>query len=266
MSAEVTVDPLEEVIETGGEGGQGEGGEGGQQQQQPAAEPTAMERAVEELTRTQSLIAQGLQRQQEPQQKPLTPEQEAEFWAIYNPEASDKEFMRKFFRLNPEATDEEIKQARELFAAVQQGFVRQSVKGAKNYVDYIVSQIRREYEPALRYMEEARAEKTRDRFFTDYPVLKEKKFEKVIAAAAQGLANKDFESESHYFKALAESAAETIKGIIPDFELGKQTQKPAGQPKLNRTSQGGGGGAGKGRQSAEDQSGDQSADIFSDDD
>ena len=265
MSAEAeTLDPIEEIID--GAIGSDEQQQQTQEPEQKVTEPTAMEKAVEELARSQKTIVEGLSRRQEPEQKQLTPEQEAEFWAIYNPEASDKEFMRKFFRLNPEATEDEIKQARGLFAEVQKGLVRQSVKGAKNYVDYLVKQIRAEYEPALRYMDDARAKETRDSFFEAYPALKEKKFEKVIAASAQSLANRDFADKNEYFKALADNAAEAIKGLIPEFELSKPQKQPAGQPKLNRTSVGGGGGAGKGRSTVADDSGDASAEIFADDD
>lgn len=229
-------------------------------------EPNAMESALAELARSQKTIVERLDQKPTQKDEKMTPEQEAEFWAIYDPEATNKEFMRKWFRMNPEATEDEIKEAREMFKDVQRGLVKQSVKGAKNYVDHMIDRIRAEYEPALKFVETARAEATRGRFFKDYPVLKEKKYEKILAAAAVGLSNKEFNDEPSYFKALAESAAEAVKGIVPDFDLGKPQTPPAGKPKLNRTHAGGGGGAGSGRSTAADTSGDQSAEIFDEND
>ena len=264
MSAAVGEEVIDDLLEqTPPDEGQGGGAPAGEEETPP--EPTAMERAVEELTKTQKTILERVNAPKEIEPVKRTPEQEAEFWAVFDPEATDKEFMRKFFRMNPEATDDEVKQARDIFAMVQKGLVKQSVMGSKRYVDHIVEQVRAEYAPALKYMEEARAEATRTKFFGDYPALKEKKYEKIIAASAQSLANAEFADEPSYFKALAELAAGTIKGIIPEFDLGKQPEPAGKAPKLNRTRVGGGGGAGKGKSSTEDST-DDSDSVFGEDD
>ncbi len=224
--------------------------------------PDELKEALTELTRTQQTILERTAPKEVVQE--LTPEQKAEFWAVYDPEKSDKEFFKKWFRMNPDATPEEIKDVKNLFASVQDGIVRQSVKGSRNYMDHALQQLRDEYAPLRQFVEDARAEKTRERFFSEFKTLNEPKFEKIIQITARGLAEKTFDDEKAYFKALAEGVAEVVKGVDPTFELGKP-QQPAGKaPKLPRTSVGGGGGAGKGA-SAPIESTDDSADIFADD-
>jgi hypothetical protein len=223
-------------------------------------EPTELQTALAELTKTQKTILERTA----PAEKvaELTPEQKKEFWAVYDPESSDKEFFKKFFRMNPDATSEEIAGVKGLFAAVQEGLVKQSIKGSRNYFDHALEQLKQEYAPLREFVDQVRAEKTRERFFSEYKTLNEPKFEKIIQITARSLAEKTFDDEKSYFKALAEGVAETIKGVNPDFDLGKQ-QQPAGKaPKLPRTSVGGGGGAGRG--TAKVESTDDSADIFED--
>ncbi len=229
----------------------------------PQQQPDEMRTALADLAKTQKTI---LERTEKRDEKPpeMTAEQKAEFWAVYDPEKSDKEFFQKWFRLNPDATAEEKETVKGLFASVQEGLVRQSVKGSKNYTDYQLEQIKQEFAPIRAYVEEARAEATRGRFFKGYPTLNETKFEKIIQITARQLAEKNFADEKEYFKTLAEGVAETIKGVDPTFDLGKQ-QQPAGKaPKLPRTSVGGGGGAGKGRTSEVPQAEDHASEVLDD--
>lgn len=204
-----------------------------------------LEAAMAELAGTVKQIAQ-------PKEAPVPPptkEQIAEFWAVYDPESTDKEFFKKWFRLNPDATQEEIQQAKELFAGVQKGLMRQAVTAAQNYIKIARQEIDQEYGPLKEYVQTAQKEATRGRFFGEYPALNDKKFNKIIDATARSLDNKTFDSEEDYFKALAEGAAGSIKDILPDFDLGAKPTtktKPGSTPKLPRTSAGGGGGAGKG--------------------
>lgn len=195
----------------------------------------------------------------------LTPEQTAELWAVYNPEATRKDFMRKFFRLNPEATPEEIAEARELFADMHKGLVRQSIVGAKNLLDMEIAKLRDEFKPVMEYMSTQRAETTRKTFYSMYPALEDPKYQKVVSAVARTLADKQYDSEAAYFTALAESAAETIKGVLPEFDLGAAPQQtktnPGTTPKLPRTRVGGTGGTGGGVSKKEP---DDSSDIFED--
>jgi hypothetical protein len=184
----------------------------------------------------------------EPTAPPPTEAEIAEFWKVYDPEQSDKEFYQKWFRLNPDATPEEKQQVKELFAAVQRGLMLQSVTATRNYLKMARAEIDREYGPLKEYVEEQRREATRSRFYDGYPALQDAKFQKIIDATARTLDGKTFADESAYFKALAEGAADSIKAILPDFDLGAKTEKqtPGKTPRLPRTSAGGGGGAGKG--------------------
>jgi hypothetical protein len=183
-----------------------------------------------------------------PTTPPPTPEEIAEFWKVYDPESSDKEFFKKWFRLNPEATVEEVQAVKELFAGVQKGLMRQSVTATQNYIKMMRDEIDRDYGPLREYVEEQKREATRGRFYGAYPALDETKYQKIIDATARALDNQTFADEGAYFKALAEGAADSIKAILPDFDIGARptTKTPGKTPKLPRTSAGGGGGAGKG--------------------
>ena len=189
---------------------------------------------------------------QEPKKEtapPPTPEEIAEFWAVYDPEGTDKEFFRKFGRFPADTPPEEIQAFKELFGGMQKGLMKQAVTAARNYISVAREEIDKEYGPLREFVEEQKREATRGRFYSEYPTLQEKKFNKIIDATARTLDGKSFASEGEYFKALAEGAAEAIRDILPEFDLGaKPTTKttPGKTPKLPRTSVGGGGGAGKG--------------------
>ena len=186
-------------------------------------------------------------------EKELTQDQKDELWAVYNPKKDKPDFMRKFFRLNPEATLEEEKEAEDLFKSMQTGLMRQAVTGARNLMQIELAKRDEQLASLQEYVSKQNAEQTKSRFYSQYEGLSESRYAKVIAATAKELATQTFKDESSYFKALAEGAAETIKGIIPEFVLGAgQTNKnkSAGtSPRLPRTSAGGTGGAGGGGRS-----------------
>lgn len=184
---------------------------------------------------------------QEAKEPEMSEEEKTEFWAIYKPDATRKDFFQKWFRMNPDHTPEELKEAQEMWADVQKGLVRQSVVGARNIMQSEMAKLREEYAPIVEYYQTARAEATRGRFHSSFPALEDDRFGPVLQAVAGTLAQREFANEAEYFKVLAESTAEAIKKLIPDFDLGVVPNKPAGKtPKLPRTSAGGGGGAGGG--------------------
>jgi hypothetical protein len=209
-------------------------------------ETDELKSALAELTKT---VQTGFAKpKEEGKEAELTEEQKEEFWAIYNPEKSQKDFFKKWFRLNPEATQEELDEVKALWADAQKGLVRQAVVGSRNITMSEIEKLRAELKPALDYYSTAKAAETRTRFYDSYPSLKDEKYEKVVAATARTLADKSYDTEEEYFKDLAEKSAEAIKGLIPTFDLGaKPKQKPTGTtPRVPRTSVGGTGGTGAG--------------------
>ena len=233
-----------------------EGVENQQAGQEPATKVAApdpnaeMRAAIAELGgQVGQFIEAAKPRQQE---AVLTDEQKAELWAIYDPEKTNKDFMRKFFRMNPDATPEEVAEAKGMFRDMQQGLVRQAIVGSRNLYQQELAKLREEYAPLKTYVEQQRAVQTKDRFYSEFEALKDPRYEKVVAASARMLSSQTFASEKEYFKALAESAADAIKGLVPDFDLGakpQQTQsRNANTPRLPRTSAGGTGGSGGGGQ------------------
>ncbi len=223
----------------------------------PTTEPTAPAEPTEpepqdDLRAAMTELAGTVKRIAEPPPAaapPPTAAEIAEFWAVYDPEQSNKDFFKQWFRLNPDATQEEVDNAKALFAGVQKGLMKQSVTATQNYLKQMRAEIDQEYAPLRDYVQTAQRREIRSRFDGEYPALKEAKFNKIIDATARSLDGKTFADESEYFKALAEGAADSIRAILPEFDLGARPTtktKPGQTPKLPRTSAGGGGGAGKG--------------------
>lgn len=188
------------------------------------------------------------------EEAPMSEDDQRKLWAIYNPEETQKDFMRKFFRMQPEATEDDVKAARELFSAMQNGLVRQSVVGARNLFTMELQKLRDEYAPMAQYFRDAKARELQTDFFAAFPALGEKnedgspRFMTAVRMAAQDLAQQTFADRPSYFKALAERAAGIVSGIIPGFALGAtpKTKSSTTTPRLPRTSAGGTGGTARG--------------------
>jgi hypothetical protein len=228
--------------------------------EEPAAAPPQtkddLREAMAELARTvQKREATAAQPTATPE---MTPEQKAELWGVWDPQKADPDFFRKWLRLNtdmdPAELERAIREYQPLFAQMQQGLVKQSIIGARNLMQIELARLREELTPMQEFVSSAKAEATRSRFFTRYPSLNnvddttgQNRFARVIDATARLLADQTFESEDHYFKALADGAAEAIKGLVPEFDLGAKPPKPAvTSPRLPRTRVGGTGGTAAG--------------------
>ena len=182
---------------------------------------------------TKAVTTMASKREEPAKEEKLTPEQEEERWAVYNPGKTKPDFYKKFFRLAPEATEEDLKELRDLFDDMQRGFVKQSVTGAKNLFDVELKKIQAKIAEIDGYVSEAQTEKIRTQFYGGYPALDKPEYKKIVSLTAAALDPKDYKTNEDYFKALAERAAETIKGVLPTFELGaeeKGTKKPSGTP------------------------------------
>lgn len=219
----------------------------------PAA-PDPMKAAMAELAQTMKGLATPKTVERQP-----TKEEIDEFWGVYNPEKTNPDFFKKWMRLqadmDPNEAQTSIAERKALFAEMQQGLVKQSLIGSRNLMQQELAKIREEFAPMNDYVSQQRAEATRSRFFESYPALATKteegklQFASLIDATARVLSDrKDFQNEEQYFKALAESAAGTIKGVLPTFDLGAKPQPKSAMtsPRLNRSSAGGTGGSGGG--------------------
>lgn len=206
-----------------------------------------------------------------PQQQGLTDDEKAEFWAVYNPEKHDPKFLQKFFRMSEDMDTEQLAEVRALFSNLQEGLVKQSVTSARNLMQVELQRLREEFAPARDYASQAAAEGTRNRFYSTYDALGEKnasgglRYQKIIDATARQLATQTFDSEAHYFKALADGAAEAIQGVLPEFDLGAGRRRTNGTtPRLPRTSVGGTGGTSGGKQAALSVKGDATDEFLND--
>lgn len=187
---------------------------------------------------------------------PMSEADQKKLWAIYDPEETQKDFMQKFFRLNPEATPEERAEAKAMFKNMQEGLVRQSIVGSRNLFQSELQKMRDEFSPLMTHYREVKAKELQTNFFKAYPALGEQdeatgsfRYMTAVRLAAQDLATSTFDSEPKYFKALAEKAAGIVSGIVPGFVLGDSKTKPKSStttPRLPRTSAGGTGGAARG--------------------
>lgn len=255
-------DGLDDVLDEGK--GQGES----QQQKKEGvggAPNDDLRSAMAELAGTVKTLAAP-----KPEKEPeFTQEQKNEFWAVYDPEKSNKDFMKKWFRLNPEATQEEIDEVKGMWKGVQEGLVKQAVVGSRNLMQIELTKRDERLAKLEEYYGQQQAKETRARFTEKYPALSDARYAKVLTATAKDLSSGEYKDEASFFKALAEGAAETIKGIIPEFDLGATqttTKKSAGtSPRLPRTSVGGTGGTGGGKQGALSVKGD-ATDEFLDED
>lgn len=207
---------------------------------QPSAGGDDLKAALAELTRGVQSLAQP--KQQEPAQ--LTPEQRAQLFAVYSP---DEEFKRHFLGLD-ETVDPKISEAKlAQFAKMQEGLVKQAVVTARHLLMRELAPQFEQLNPIREYVSQQEAKERQSRFYEKYETLKSPQYQKVVNAIAPTLAAKEFKDEDEFFKALAEGAAEHIRGLIPEFSLESKQQKPAGQTlRLPRTSVGGTGGAGAG--------------------
>lgn len=228
-----------------GKGGTGEGDEG-----KPAPTDETKEALAE--------LARHVQRVTAPKEEPkvLSEDEKEEMWGVWNPTKTDPDYFRKFLRLNtdmePAEVERAVKEFLPLFKEMQKGLVRQAVVGARNLYTMDIDKLREELKPLHEYVSGQRAEATRNRFESTYESLADPKYKKIVDATARSLADKEFDSEEDYFKALAEGAADVIKGVVPDFDLGAGKKKTTTKsPSLPRTSAGSGGGAGKSTQSKE---------------
>lgn len=228
-----------------------------------SAPPDDLRQAMTELAG----IVKGQVTPKEERSAELTQDQKDELWAVYNPEKKDPKFLDKFFRLTEDMSPEQKAEFKTLFADLQQGLVKQSVVGARNLMQLELSKLREELAPSQEYISEAKAERTRTRFFNQYESLNNPRYSKIIAITAKELASQGFSDENAYFKALADGAAETIRSAgVADFELSaaKTKQTPGTTPRLPRTSVGGTGGAGGGKQVALSVKGDATDDFLED--
>lgn len=215
---------------------------------QESAKPDAnadLRAAIGELTQT---IKTG---QQAPSAEPqLTEEQKRQLWGVWNPTEKDPEYFAKFLRLpadmDPAEKKAVVEQFQSVFGDMQTGLVRQALVGAQNLLRAEMQKLREEYAPLQEHVTTVRAEKMRTDFYESFPALSDKRFTNLVKAQATLLAGQEFKDQNEYFKALAEGVAETIRQVIPDFDLGKKVEtKPTATPsRLPRTSVGGTGGTG----------------------
>lgn len=207
------------------------------------------------------------------QEKEMTEDEKAEYWGVYNPEKSDPDFFKKFLRLNTDMDEGEIRKAveafRPIFAGMQKGMVKQALVGAMRMMEARLAERDEKNKPVHEYVSQSRARELRQRFNDSYPVLSDKRYDKIVRFFAKEQEGKNFDSEESFFKTLAESVAEHIKSIDPSFDLGAevepQKKKTAGTPpRLPRGGAGGGGGAGgRDSSSATSRNHDFAADVLS---
>lgn len=182
-----------------------------------------------------------------PETKKETPEEQNARWAVFEPEKADKEFFKKFFKLTPESTPEEVQSAKDTWTLMQNGLMKQAIVGAMNVIEQKYAPRFAQLDSLEEWRNQASAKELRANFNETYPSLSDPIYSDILKLSASELADKDFKSHDEYFKALAERAAVTIKAVKPDFDLGAVKPKTTtGKPSLPRTRVGGTGGSGSG--------------------
>lgn len=250
---ETQVDDLP-IANTDGENGGG--GEGNDTNRQPADDKgKPNDELLEEMRKLREVTERGQQSKGDDGKKQLSPEEEEELWAVFNPDKVSKTFIKDFFNLPDDASNELIEKKREQFNIVQKGFVKQAVVTARNLHTMDFEKFRGEFKPIQEYVTKAEQREAQRAFVEKFPGLGDKKFEKIIRLCEKDLQRDKFKSEEDYQQALAESAAKTIEEATGQkIELGaKPPEKPTGtSPRVPRTSVGGTGGTGGGSSSGKE--------------
>lgn len=228
----------------------------------PAA-PTTPPPVNAELQTALKDFAESIKSAQAPTQQATpatrrTPEQEAAYWGVFNPLAKDPQFFEKFMRLpadmDPAERQQQVQQFQALFAMMQHGIINQAVTIAQRNFERERAQIEERLTPLQQYYSDQQASTTRQEFYTTYPILNDPKYEGIIKATANSLANQNFTDKPTYYKTLAEGVAKAVQGFVSDFNLGAAPQTKTTRrttPSLPRTSAGGTGGAGGAGQKTE---------------
>lgn len=226
-------------------------------------EPKGNGAAQPDLAKALSDLSEGIKTLRTPtapaakQEPEMTEEQKMEYWGVYDPEKENKNFFREFLRLNPDMDPEEAKRAidafKPLLASFQKGVARQALIASMRVLDQRLKERDEKNQPIHEYVSQSRARELRGRFNEGYPVLADKKYDKIVGIVAKSLEGQTFPGgEPEFFKTLAEGVAEHIRTIDESFDLGAEakTKPTAGTaPRLPRGGAGGGGGAG-GRQTS----------------
>lgn len=206
--------------------------------------PDEMREAMAELARTVKTAIEPRPTRQAPVK--LTPEQLNERFAVYNPDAK---FIRSFFRLPDDATPEHVTEATAQFTALRDGLVKQAVTSAWRVVEQQLATRDQQIREIQSYTEQQRSRQVRQDFNDRYKPLADPKYDRILRAAHMEISDTDFRTNEEYFDALAKVADEAIRGIDPNFRLGKPNQRSSGNlPSLPRSGGGGGGGSGSSSQ------------------
>lgn len=242
VAEESKTDELEQDAEI--QGGDDKSQQQDEDKEKTGAETAEMRKAIADLARAQAEASRP-----KDDKKELTQDEINELWAVYDPKKTKADFMKKFFRLNDDATPEQEKEAEALFYEMRDGITKQAVTGARHFMAIELDKMAKKFDPILQYVDKRQTEDLRERFFKGYESLADPKYKTIIDLQAKILKDKKFETEDDYFKALAEGAAENISAATGSpFDLGKKPEKKpaATTPKLPRTTVGGGSSAGGG--------------------
>lgn len=236
-------------------------GEESTQQTQDATKPTTPPATSDNLAEAIKGLREELSRTKQPvadskTEAPMSDEEKAKLWGVYNPLEKRPDFFQKFFRLPEDATPDMVEEQKSLFADLQTGLVRQAIIGARNLMEAKIAEVQKQYEPLVQYYQQQQASERRKSFDQTYPALADARYNTILQGVAAALRDKEFDSQESYNKALAEGAEAAIKQVVPEFSLAskqqnKQQQKSAGKtPRLPRSSAGGTGGTGKDAESS----------------
>lgn len=229
-----------------GEGSGGEGTESGQTQPAstttaapPAATPPPTQTLGLDKDTLQQLlttaVASGVQATKPEQQ--MSDEEYRKMFNIYGPTVDQLQ------NLGIEATPERVA----LFDQMMQSVARQAVTMSKYQMELYKRQIAEELAPMAQFIQEARQNQLRDRFFAKHPDLKG--LEPLLVTIRDHFIKegRKFSSEEEAFQAVADKAnsiRSSLTGGTGGGAAAGQTQRPTPTRGMTRLSSGGQGGAG----------------------
>ncbi len=196
------------------------GGGSEQQEEEIKTPPAAPLMDVDTLAKALKAAGLGGQEQVAPTNKPLTPEQIAQYKKELKFWEPTPDFLTKFNNLETQEAamrdwhDGVTQQVSNMMAAYFQG---------------MVPQLQQQFAPAMQYVQQQQSAQVEDRFAKTYPDVAKPELRPLFEAVVQHIkgTGKKFSGEGELFKAVAEGMAASIKAINPEFKLSVAGSSPA---------------------------------------
>lgn len=168
-----------------------------------------------------------------PQQRQMTPEEQAQYYQIWNPDEALVQDMNKLG-----LDDVPIEQKMAPFTKMRDGIMQQAFRAAQLYIQQELGSLRQELAPAVTFAQQRQAKQLMGEFEKKYPSLKGQN--ELVDSITSRLNAQGFKpkSKDEAFDMVAKTAESILKGVNPQFTL-SQNGGANGMPPMAGTNMGG---------------------------